>query len=122
MIKKTKIVATIGPATSSEQMLEKLLKAGMNVVRLNFSHGDFKEHQEKVNNFRVAMKKTGMRGAIMQDLSGPKIRLGEFYQDKVELKKGDTITITTEKIVGDEKKVSINYPLFPKEVAAGFLS
>lgn len=119
MIKKTKIVATIGPATSSEEMLTKLLKAGLNVVRLNFSHGDFKEHQEKVDNFRIAMKKTGMTGAIMQDLSGPKIRLGEFYQEKVELKKGDTITITTDKIVGDEKKVSINYPLFPKEVKAG---
>ena len=119
MIKKTKIVATIGPATSSEEMLVKLLKAGMNVVRLNFSHGDFKEHQEKVDNFRLAMKKTGMTGAIMQDLSGPKIRLGEFYQEKVELKKGDFITITTEKIVGDEKKVSINYPLFAKEVKPG---
>ena len=119
MIKKTKIVATIGPATSSEEMLTKLLKAGLNVVRLNFSHGDFKEHQEKVDNFRIAMKKTGMTGAIMQDLSGPKIRLGEFYQEKVELKKGNTITITTDKIVGDEKKVSINYPLFPKEVKAG---
>ena len=119
MFKKTKIVATIGPATSSEEMLSKLLKAGMNVIRLNFSHGDFKEHQVKVDNFRLAMKKTGITGAIMQDLSGPKIRLGEFYQDKVELKKGDLITITTESIVGDESKVSINYPLFPKEVKPG---
>ncbi len=119
MIKKTKIVATIGPATSSKEMLEKLLKAGLNVVRLNFSHGDFKEHQEKVDNFRKAMTSTGMNGAIMQDLSGPKIRLGEFYQETVELKKGDNITITTDKIVGDEKKVSINYPLFAKEVKKG---
>jgi len=119
MIKKTKIVATIGPATSSKEMLEKLLKAGLNIVRLNFSHGDFKEHQEKVDNFRQAMKSTGMNGAIMQDLSGPKIRLGEFYQEKVELKKGDTITITTDKIIGDEKRVSINYPLFCKEVKKG---
>lgn len=119
MIKKTKIVATIGPATSSEEMLTKLLKAGLNVMRLNFSHGDFKEHQEKVDNFRKALKKTGKIGAIMQDLSGPKIRLGEFYQETVELKKGNTITITTEKIIGDETKVSINYPLFPKEVKVG---
>ena len=119
MIKKTKIVATIGPATSSEEMLEKLLKAGLNVARLNFSHGDFAEHQEKVDNFRKAMKNTGIIGAIMQDLSGPKIRLGEFYQEKVELKKGDNITITTDKIIGDEKNVSINYPLFPKEVKVG---
>src|SRR5574344_156169 len=119
MIKKTKIVATIGPATTSEEMLGKLLKAGLNVIRLNFSHGDFKEHQEKVDNFKKTMQKTGIIAGILQDLSGPKIRLGDFYQEKVELKKGDLITITTEKIVGDEKRVSINYPLFPKEVKAG---
>lgn len=119
MIKKTKIVATIGPATTSKEMLSKLLEAGLNVIRLNFSHGDFNEHQVKVDNFRKAMKETGITGAILQDLSGPKIRLGDFYQEKVELKKGDLITITTDKIVGDEKKVSINYPLFSKEVKKG---
>ena len=119
MIKKTKIVATIGPVTTSVEMLSRLLKTGMNIVRLNFSHGDFAEHQEKVNNFRIAMKETGISGAIMQDLSGPKIRLGEFYQEKVILKEGEMITITTDKITGDEKHVSINYPLFPKEVKVG---
>jgi len=119
MIKKTKIVATIGPATSSEEMLTKLLKAGLNVIRLNFSHGDFKEHQERVDNFKKAIKITGISGAILQDLSGPKIRLGDFYQEKVELKKGDLITITTKSVVGDEKKVSINYASFPKEVKVG---
>jgi pyruvate kinase len=119
MIKKTKIVATIGPATSSVAMLSSLLKAGMNVVRLNFSHGDFKEHQEKVNNFKIAMKETGKSGAIMQDLSGPKIRLGEFSTERVTLKEGNNITITTENIIGDESHVSINYPLFAKEVKKG---
>lgn len=119
MIKKTKIVATIGPATSSIVMLSKLLKAGMNVVRLNFSHGDFAEHQEKVDNFKIAMQETGINGAVLQDLSGPKIRLGEFSTERVELKVGNTITITTKKIIGDEKIVSINYPLFPKEVKKG---
>ena len=119
MIKKTKIVATIGPATSSVAMLSSLLKAGMNVVRLNFSHGDFAEHQEKVNNFKIAMKATGIGGAVLQDLSGPKIRLGEFSTERVELKVGNTITITTKKIIGNEKIVSINYPLFPKEVKKG---
>ena len=119
MIKKTKIVATIGPATSSQEMLGKLLKAGMNVVRLNFSHGDFKEHQEKVDNFKKALEETGFSGAIMQDLSGPKIRLGEFKEERVELKAGEKITITTEKIIGDEKHVSINYPMFPQEVKKG---
>lgn len=119
MIKKTKIVATIGPATSSVEMLSKLLKGGLNVMRLNFSHGDFKEHQEKVDNFKIAMKETCIGGAIMQDLSGPKIRLGEFSTERVELKAGNTITITTKKIVGSDKIVSINYPLFPKEVKKG---
>ena len=119
MIKKTKIVATIGPATTSVEMLSKLLKAGMNVIRLNFSHGDFAEHQEKLNNFRIAMKETGISGAILQDLSGPKIRLGEFSTERVELVAGKNITITTKKIIGDEKIVSINYPLFPKEVKKG---
>ncbi len=119
MIKKTKIVATIGPVTTSVEMLSKLLKGGLNVMRLNFSHGDFKEHQEKVNNFKIAMKETGIGGAIMQDLSGPKIRLGEFSTERVDLKAGNTITITTKKIIGSEKIVSINYPLFPKEVKKG---
>jgi pyruvate kinase len=118
-MKKTKIVATIGPATESAEMLTKMLHAGMNVMRLNFSHGDFAEHQNRVNNLRSAIKKTGISAAILQDLSGPKIRLGDFYQDRVELKSGDKIIITTEKIVGDEKKVSINYKEFPKEVKPG---
>ena len=104
MIKKTKIVATIGPVTSSVEMLSKLLKHGVNVIRLNFSHGDFKEHQEKLNNFRKAIKITCINGAILQDLSGPKIRLGEFYQERIELKAGNEITITTNKIIGNEKK------------------
>jgi len=117
--KKTKIVCTIGPATESQEMLEKLLKAGMNVMRLNFSHGDFAEHGVRVKNLREAKKETGLEAAILQDLSGPKIRLGEFSTERVELIAGETITITTEKMVGNEKRVSINYPNFPKEVKVG---
>lgn len=118
-MKKTKIVATIGPATESEQMLSQLLKAGLNIMRLNFSHGDFTEHQARVDNLKKAIAKTKIKALILQDLSGPKIRLGEFKTERVDLKSGDMITITTEKIVGDETKVSINYPLFPKEVKKG---
>lgn len=121
MIKKTKIVATIGPATESEEMLTNLLKAGLNVMRLNFSHGDFAEHQARVDNFRNAMKNTGLMGAILQDLSGPKIRLGQFGTETVELVAGENITITTESITGDKTRVSINYPNFPKEVKVGDL-
>jgi pyruvate kinase len=118
-MKKTKIVATIGPATESKEMLEKLLGEGMDVMRLNFSHGDFAEHGRRVANLRKASKKIGKHVAIIQDLGGPKIRLGEFYKDRVLLKQGDSIIITTDNIVGDEGRVSINYKQFPKEVKVG---
>ena len=119
MDKKTKIVATIGPATQSPEMLAKLLKAGFNVMRLNFSHGDFSEHQSKVDNLAIATKKTGIQAAVLQDLSGPKFRIGDFYQERVILKAGEYITLTPEKIVGDEKRVSFNYPSLADELAVG---
>src|ERR1051325_1440218 len=106
--KKTKIVCTIGPATSSEEKLTELLRAGMNVMRLNFSHGDFAEHQNRVNNFREALADLRMSGAILQDLGGPKIRIGNFSTESIELKEGQTFTITTDDIVGDDTKVSVN--------------
>lgn len=117
--KKTKIVATIGPVTESVEQLKKMLKAGMNVMRMNFSHGDFVEHQGKLDNLKKAMKETGYPCAVMQDLSGPKFRIGDFYQDRVMLKKGDFITLTPEKIIGDEKRVSINYPTLHEELKVG---
>lgn len=117
--KKTKIVATIGPATQSEEMLTKLLKAGFNVMRMNFSHGDFAEHQVKVDNLRKAMKKTGITAAMMQDLAGPKIRIGDFKNGSITLKEGQTFTITTDEIEGDETRVSCNYKPLPKEVKVG---
>jgi pyruvate kinase len=119
MKKKTKIVATIGPATESEAVLTKLLKAGMNVMRLNFSHGDFAEHQNKVDNLKKVIKKTGIRAAILQDLSGPKFRIGNFYQEKVILEAGKQIILTPDDIVGDEKRVSMNYPTLADELQVG---
>ncbi|HET8575207.1 MAG TPA: pyruvate kinase [Candidatus Paceibacterota bacterium] len=118
-LKKTKIVATIGPATESEEMLTKLIQEGLNVIRLNFSHGDFAEHQLKLDNARKAAKKLGARVAILQDLSGPKIRIGDFYQDRVQLKKGSTFTLKTEKITGNEQEAYVNYPTLPEEVSKG---
>lgn len=121
--KKTKIVATIGPATESQEMLEKLLKVGLNVIRMNFSHGDFAEHQKKVDNGRAASKKTGIPVAFLQDLSGPKIRIGTFGNDpsmRVTLKAGQKFTFCTdEKTVGDSTKAYINYPKLPKEIKKG---
>ena len=119
MQKKTKIVATIGPATTSEEMLTKLVKSGLNVMRLNFSHGDFAEHQEKVDNLRKVTEKLGTPVAILQDLSGPKIRIGDFYQERVMLKEGDEFVLTTEKCVGDEHRASVNYPKLPQEIKPG---
>lgn len=120
--KKTKIVATIGPATESQAQLEKLLKAGLNVIRMNFSHGDFSEHQTKFDNGKKASEKTGLPVAFLQDLSGPKIRIGTFYDDadkRITLKKGQKFTLTTRKVKGDETIAEINYPKFHKEVKKG---
>lgn len=118
-LKKTKIVCTIGPATESEKTLGELVASGMDVMRLNFSHGDFAEHQKRVDNLRKIMKKTGKPVAILQDLAGPKIRIGEFEKGLTILKEGSKFTITTDKIVGNDERVSINYPLFAKEVKIG---
>jgi pyruvate kinase len=121
--KKTKIVCTIGPATETLEKLEALVEAGMNVMRLNFSHGDFAEHQMRVDNLRTVMKKIGKPVAILQDLGGPKIRTGSYKDEKgIVLKSGQTFTLTTnesEKDSGDEHRVYINYPKLPAEVKVG---
>lgn len=118
-LKKTKIVCTIGPATENEKTLGELVSAGMNVMRLNFSHGDFAEHQVRVDNIRKIIKKTGKPIAILQDLAGPKIRIGEFEKGLIVLKEGAKFILTTDKIMGNEERVHINYPLLPKEVKIG---
>ncbi len=117
--KKTKIVATIGPATESKKQLLKLMKAGMDVARLNFSHGDFEEHGARVKNIREIEKETGLSVAILQDLGGVKIRIGDFADDQIVLKRGQEFILTTKKISGDEKKVYINYKKLPQEIEVG---
>ncbi len=121
--KRTKIVATIGPATESVEQLEKLLKAGLNVIRMNFSHGDFAEHQRKYDNGKTASKNTGIPVAFLQDLSGPKIRIGTFYNDaarRVTLKTGQKFVLTIDqKVEGNENIASINYDKLTKEVKKG---
>ena len=117
--KKTKIVCTIGPATESVEMLSGLVEAGMNVMRLNFSHGDFAEHQNRVNNLKKIQEKLGQPIAILQDLAGPKIRIGKFEKGSTVLKEGAFFTLTVKDIVGTDEKVNINYPTFAKEVKVG---
>lgn len=113
---KTKIVCTIGPASDSQQVLEKMILAGMNVVRLNFSHGDFSSHQETIQKIRAASQSTGRRVAIMADLPGPKMRIGQFVEEPIELKSDDTFTLTAEDIVGDKDRVAVSFARLPQAV------
>jgi pyruvate kinase len=116
---KTKIVCTIGPASSSPKILEKMIRAGMNVVRLNFSHGDFPSHGETIQKIRAVSRATERRVAIMADLPGPKIRIGKLEQEPIELKADDSFTLTTEDIIGNEKRVSVSFSRLPKAVKPG---
>lgn len=118
-VKKTKIVATIGPATESKAQLLRLAKAGMNVARLNFSHGDFEEHGARVKNIREIESETGMNIAILQDLGGVKIRIGDFAEDSIVLKKGQEFILNTKKMIGNEREVYINYKKLPQEIEVG---
>lgn len=117
--KKTKIVATIGPASETEAMLTNLVKAGMNVCRLNFSHGTHEGALAQLKNIRAVAKRMNTPIAILQDLSGPKIRIGDFYQERVMLKKGSIFTLTTKACVGDETRAFVNYKALPKEIKKG---
>jgi pyruvate kinase len=117
-IRKTKIIATIGPATGDGKMLQRVIKAGVNVVRLNFSHGDHKMHGEMLNLVHSASKKTHISVAVIQDLAGPKIRTGE-HGGTIFLRRGGTIILTTKQYEGDAGKLHINYKNLPKEVKRG---
>lgn len=118
---RTKIVCTIGPASRSREVMEKLLLAGMNVARLNFSHGDFSGHREVIANLRAAATATGRRLAIMADLPGPKMRIGQFDSEPIELKPGDLFTLTTDDILGDAHRVSVTFTRLPQVVKPGDL-
>lgn len=119
MVKKTKIVATIGPATENKKTIEKMIEAGTNVFRLNFSHGNYEEHLNRIKLVRAAAKKFEKPTAILQDLCGPKIRIGDFYKESVVLKNNKRFILTTKKCVGDEQRVFINYKNLPKEIGKG---
>ena len=116
---KTKIVATIGPASDSPEMLERLLRAGMNVARLNFSHGDFTQHADRIARIRAAERSTGCRVAIMADLPGPKMRLGKIDPEPIQLVVGEHFTLTSDDIVGTQQRVSMSFERLPQVVKAG---
>jgi pyruvate kinase len=116
---KTKIVATIGPASNSPEILEGLIRAGMNIARLNFSHGSFEQHAEVIDRIRAASKNTDRRVAIMGDLPGPKMRLGTIQPDPIQLVSGDTFTLTSEDITGSSRRVSMSFEPLPRVVKPG---
>jgi pyruvate kinase len=116
---KTKIVCTIGPASASPDLLRQMLQAGMDIARLNFSHGDFAWHKTAIDNLRLEARATGKRLTIMADLPGPKIRIGLLDKEPVELKRGDAFTLTTKEIPGNAQRVFVNFPRLPVVVKPG---
>ena len=116
---KTKIVCTIGPASNSYEKIEKLIQEGMDVARLNFSHGSHEEHYQVIENIRQASLKTNNSVAILQDLGGPKIRIGKIEKEPILLKEGSSFILTNRKVPGDEQEVSITFPSLPQKVKKG---
>ena len=118
-MRKTKIVCTIGPASASSEMQIELIKAGMNVARINFSHGSPEIYENRINNLRDAVARTGQSIAILADLQGPKIRVGELESEKIYLAKGSIVNATAEQIVGNARRFTINYPSLIRDVGIG---
>lgn len=118
-MKKTKIVATIGPASIKKEVLREMILSGLNVCRLNFSHGSYDVHEEAIKVIRELNEELGMNVAILADLQGPKIRTNEMENNGVNLVVGNEIKIIIEKVVGNEERFSINYTQLPKDVSPG---
>ncbi len=115
---KTKIVATLGPATSNKETLREMAREGVNVFRINFSHADYDDVKERVQLIREINEEEGFNVAILADLQGPKLRVG-VMQEKVVLKEGETFIFTTEKCEGTAEKAFMTYKDFPKDVKKG---
>ncbi|MCH5275823.1 MAG: pyruvate kinase [Lachnospiraceae bacterium] len=118
-MRKTKIICTIGPASESEEKLKELMLAGMNVARFNFSHGTHEQQLEKYNRVLKVRKELGLPVATLLDTKGPEIRLRDFEGGKVELKAGQTFTLTTEEILGTAEKVAISYVDLKNDINVG---
>jgi pyruvate kinase len=118
-MRRTKIVCTIGPASESLDNLKKLMNAGMNVARLNFSHGDYEEHGARIRNIREACSETGNIVAILLDTKGPEIRTGKLREEPIELVQDKHIILTTEEVLGDTERISVTYKDLPRDVHVG---
>ncbi len=118
-MRKTKIVCTIGPACSDEKTLTEMCKAGMNVARLNFSHGTHEQHQQKIDMIKNVRKELNLPIALLLDTKGPEYRIKTFQNDKIFLNDGDEFTFTTEEITGDQTKVSVTYKGLARDLNVG---
>lgn len=118
-MRRTKIVCTMGPACRSEEMIEKMIKSGMNVARINFSHGDHKYHAETIKMLKNVRKRIGAPLAILLDTKGPEIRIKTFKDGKIKLSDGDKFTLTTKDIIGDNSKVAVTYSGLAKQISSG---
>jgi pyruvate kinase len=116
---QTKVVATIGPASSSKEILEKMFHEGVDVCRLNFSHGTHEEHLKVINNILELNQELNTTVAILADLQGPKIRIGDVEDNRIELKEAEEVLFVTEKCIGTAKKLYLSYKEFPKDVNVG---
>jgi pyruvate kinase len=116
---KTKLICTIGPASASIEIMEQMLRAGMNIARLNFSHGDFSSHKKVIENLRRAARSAGQAVGILADLPGPKIRIGQFQAEPVELKQDATFILTTKEVPGNAQQVSVSFARLPQVVKPG---
>ena len=117
--KRTKIVCTIGPATNDVEILKKMILAGMNVARLNFSHGSFADQEGFYNKIKQASAEVGLPVAILLDTQGPEIRIGKFAENQIFLDKGQEFTLTNSDDLGDKTKVSITYKTLYQEIDVG---
>lgn len=118
-MRKTKIICTIGPASENEKTFTHMCKAGLNVARLNFSHGSYEEHQKKIDMIKKVRKSLNLPIAIMLDTKGPEYRIKTFENHKIVLKDGDTFTFTVDDVEGNDKRVSVSYKDLIKEINVG---
>jgi pyruvate kinase len=118
-MRKAKIICTLGPSSDSAEVIEELIRSGMNVARLNFSHGTHDQHRRRVNLIRRAAKKLGVPVAILQDIQGPKIRLGKFEGGCLEVKTGQTVVVTTRELLGHDNIIPTPIRSLPKDVEPG---
>ena len=118
-MRKTKIVCTLGPATDREGVLRQMLQAGMNVARFNFSHGSYDEHQRRLDQLVALREELHLPVAAMLDTKGPEVRLRSFQNGPVQLKTGQSFTLTTDDVPGDESRCSITYAQLSQDVKPG---